>query len=734
MKYILNETPVKTTNGFRINNITVDLDIPVVNKTNIFNINTKEMNKIDINIDKNNELLESKIGLSVNKDYNLVININDNEELKDNLEIEYHFNDDAIKLVSEIIINAGENTKGMVTIKLISDTDSYNFNYLKQVTNVRDNSKLTVNILPLLNKESTSLIAIENTIGENSKVIHNYYDLTGKTRLTNYYTELKDDTSKNTLNNIYIGNNEDVIDMNYLTKLKGIKTVSDMNTVGVINGKTVKSYKATIDFIEGAKKADGKESEKCTILSKTATTKSMPMMLCHEEDVNGSHSVSSGEIDEKQLFYLMSRGLSKKDALKVIVLASFNKLLLEQDDEELRNNIKDFLKGNNQKYIKEIKDKMLEASNNENYELAKEYKSILDSINHINVSLSVEGNDKTDRDIFAYSSREGYLSIAFLIYRNGLLIGKESHVVEAFGEEEEQVSELIQQLYSRIATPQEIVINNDRIINELSSYLDASIISVTKGKIYDLVLSAKSNADNALDEYFLSSKLDTDKIVLLEELGNLLNISTPYHIELFDNSHLQGSSPVGAMVVYINGEPNKSLYRKFKIEHEESRDDFASMREVITRHYLRNKNENKKMPDLILVDGGLPQVKSVTSALKDIELDIPVYGLYKNDKHSTSGIIDINEKIYPIEDKKLFFLLTRMQDEVHRFAISFHKQKRNKAMTVSLFDDIKGLGSKRKEVLAKAYPDINVLKQASIEELSQLLPKEVAEELYNKLH
>lgn len=406
----------------------------------------------------------------------------------------------------------------------------------------------------------------------------------------------------------------------------------------------------------------------------------------------------------------------------------------EETYEELRNNIKDFLKGNNQKYIKEIKDKMLEASSKENYELAKEYKSILDSINHINVSLSVEGNDKTDRDIFAYSSREGYLSIAFLIYRNGLLIGKESHVVEAFGEEEEQVSELIQQLYSRIATPQEIVINNDKVVNELSSYLDASIISVTKGKIYDLVLSSKSNADNALDEYFLSSKLDTDKIALLEELGNLLNISTPYHIELFDNSHLQGSSPVGAMVVYINGEPNKSLYRKFKIEHEESRDDFASMREVITRHYLRNKNENKKMPDLILVDGGLPQVKSATSALKDIEVDIPVYGLYKNDKHSTSGIIDINEKVYPIEDKKLFFLLTRMQDEVHRFAISFHKQKRNKAMTVSLFDDIKGLGSKRKEVLAKAYPDINVLKQASIEELSQLLPKEVAEELYNKLH
>ena len=401
---------------------------------------------------------------------------------------------------------------------------------------------------------------------------------------------------------------------------------------------------------------------------------------------------------------------------------------------ELRNNIKEFLRGNNQKYIKDIKDKMIEASDKQNYELAKEYKGVLDSINHINVSLSVESNDKIDRDIFAYSSREGYLALAFLIYRNGLLIGKESHVVEAFGDEEEQVSELIQQLYSRLATPKEVVINNETIVEELQSYLDADVTSVTKGKVYDLVLSAKKNADNAIDEYFLSSKLDTDKIALLDELGNLLDIDTPYHIELFDNSHLQGSSPVGAMVAYINGEPNKSLYRKFKIEHEESRDDFASMKEVITRHYLRNKNENKKMPDLILVDGGLPQVKSATEALENIGVNIPVYGLYKNDKHSTSGIIDINEKQYPIEDKKLFFLLTRMQDEVHRFAISFHKQKRNKAMTVSLFDDVKGLGSKRKEVLMKSYPDINVLKQASIEELSQILPKEVAEALYNKLH
>ena len=407
------------------------------------------------------------------------------------------------------------------------------------------------------------------------------------------------------------------------------------------------------------------------------------------------------------------------------------------DDEiyiNMRSEIKEFLRGNNAYYIKDIKNKMNVAIEKQNYELAKEYKEVLDGIEHINQSQSVETNDKIDRDIFAYSSREGYLSLAFLIYRKGLLLGKETHIVERFDEEEEQILELITQLYERLPEPKEIVINNSYIVNELRSYVDCDVISVSKGKIYDLVLSAKSNADNALDQYFLSSKLETDKLALLEELGRLLNISTPYHIELFDNSHLQGSSPVGAMVAYINGEPAKNLYRRFKIEHEEARDDFKSMIEVITRHYLRSKNENKKYPDLILVDGGLPQVKAATKALKDIEVDIPVYGLYKNDKHSTSGIIDINEVEYPIENKDLFFLLTRMQDEVHRFAISFHKEKRNKAMTVSIFDGVKGLGNKRKELLLKAYPDIVTLKQASLDELAQILPDDVALELYKKIH
>lgn len=402
--------------------------------------------------------------------------------------------------------------------------------------------------------------------------------------------------------------------------------------------------------------------------------------------------------------------------------------------DEMRKDIISFLRGNNVDKQVELRNKMKIAIEKQDYESAKEYKELLDSIEHINASQSVEAKEKIDRDIFAYSSREGYLCIAYLIYRRGLLLGKHTHIVESFGEEEEQVGELITQLYSSLPLPKEVIINSDKVIEEISPYLDAEVYSITRGNIYDLVLSAKANADNALDEYFLSYKLESDRIALLDELGKIINIPTPYHIELFDNSHIQGSSPVGAMVAFVNGEPAKGLYRKFNITGEESRDDTASMKEVITRHYLRSKNENKKLPDLILVDGGLIQIHAALEALNGIGVKIPVYGLFKNDKHQTSGLMDKDSNEYPINNKNLFFLLTRMQDEVHRFAISFHREKRSKAMTISIFDEIKGLGNKRKENLIKLYPDINKLKEASIDELSQILPKEVAITLYNKLH
>ncbi len=401
--------------------------------------------------------------------------------------------------------------------------------------------------------------------------------------------------------------------------------------------------------------------------------------------------------------------------------------------EQMREDIKSFMRGNNQKQKAEIKEKMLKASENLEFETANEYKKILDAIEHINIQQNVENSDKKDRDIFAFSSRQGYLALAVLSYRKGLLLGKQVFTVEEFGDNEEQVADLILQFYQKYPTPNEVVINNKNVIELIGDLLDSSVVEMTKGKVHELVINAKENADNALDEYFLSARLDSNKLEMLEELGRIIDIPTPLHIELFDNSHIQGAFPVGAMVAFINGEPAKKLYRRFLINHEEARDDLASMKEVVYRHYRRLVDEEKKLPDLLLVDGGLNQIKAAALALLEAGANVPLFGLYKNDKHQTSGLIDGSGKTYELNDKNLFFMLTRMQDEVHRFAIAFHKEKRNKGMKVSILDDIPGLGEKRKEMLLRAYRDLNALKNASVEEFSQILPRDVAENLYNKL-
>ena len=406
----------------------------------------------------------------------------------------------------------------------------------------------------------------------------------------------------------------------------------------------------------------------------------------------------------------------------------------EEKEDELRESVKSFMRGNNADIRSEMEKKMIEASKNLDFESAKQYKSIIDSIDHINTPQLMESNDKKDRDIFAFSTREGYLSLAVLLFRKGALLDKKTYIVEEFGSNEEQVADLILQFYQNVPLPQEIIINNEAVVDFLCDLMDPNVYSVSKGKLHDLVSTAKQNANNALDEYFLSARLDTDKLNLLEELGNIINIKTPLRIELFDNSHLQGSSPVGAVVVFINGEPAKKLYRKYHIEHDEARDDLKSMEEIVYRRYSRLKEEGKEMPDLILVDGGLNQINAASRALEKAEASINLFGLVKNNKHQTAGLMDKEGNIFDIENKNIFFLLTRMQDEVHRFAITFHQSLRNKSMKTSILDGIKGLGSKRKELLNKAYPDISLLKEATVEELSQLLPKEVAEELWNKLH
>lgn len=407
----------------------------------------------------------------------------------------------------------------------------------------------------------------------------------------------------------------------------------------------------------------------------------------------------------------------------------------ESQINELIDNIKSFLNGNVDFIINPIKQKMINYSNNQQYELANECKQTLLAIEHIVNKQNVENNDKTARDVFSYVTRENYLSLAVLTYRNGLLLGKNCFIVEQFGEIEEQILDLILQYYQTHQLPKEIIINIPSIIDSIKDIYDGvNVYSITKGKLLESVDIASLNARQELDSHFMSARLTDDNLSLLNELGNLIKINTPYHIELFDNSHIQGDSAVGAMVAFINGEPNKNMYRKFNLSDENKQDDYHSMQEIIKRRYTRLINEKQKLPDLILVDGGLTQIKAGNEILNSINANIPLFGLFKNDKHQTKGLMDKNGNIYEINNKNLFFLLVRMQDEVHRFAINFHHQKRNKNYKISILDNIKGLGNKRKQILLEHYLSIDALKSASIEELSQLIPNEVAILTYQKLH
>ncbi len=418
-------------------------------------------------------------------------------------------------------------------------------------------------------------------------------------------------------------------------------------------------------------------------------------------------------------------------------LAPCIKPLEEGKAEELYSSIKRFLGGDVADAKRVIRAKMEEASERMDFEAAAEYKKTLDSIDYVVQKESVElTGDNVSRDVVGFAEREGYLSLSLLTYRRGMLLGKNVHVVPSFGEVEEQIADLLLQYYQTHEAPRQLVCRLPGVKEEIEAiYEEIEVVYPHEGRLVDMIDLASLNARQGLDAHFMSARLSDDNERLLEELGSLLEIKTPYRIELFDNSHLQGSEAVGAMVCYINGEPNKKMYRKYRLSAENAGDDYHSMVEVTSRRYGRIKEEGSSFPDLILTDGGLPQVHATEEGLGKVGVTIPVFGLYKNDRHQTEGLIDSEGKTYPINNKSpLFFLLMRMQDEVHRFAISFHIASRSKAMTNSLFSGIEGIGKKREAKLREHYPSIESLRNASVDELAQLIPLEAAKALHAKLH
>lgn len=406
----------------------------------------------------------------------------------------------------------------------------------------------------------------------------------------------------------------------------------------------------------------------------------------------------------------------------------------KSDNKDMISHITKFLNGDASEVKQEITAKMRAAANDLRFEEAQEYKETLDTIENVLSSQKIMMQDHIDRDIVGYSQRDGYISILFLLYRKGVLLGKNLFVVEKFDDINSELTDYIYQFYLNHPKPKELIISEKSIADILESSLGIKVIVPSRGVKKDLLFMALENAKACLDEHFMTARLEDDNLKLLEELGNMLNISTPLDIELYDNSHLQGTEAIGAMVKFINGVKVPSMYRKYKIRQENKRDDLASMEEVLTRRLTRLKEENSKMPDLIIVDGGMTQVEIAYNVREKLNVNVNIAGLAKNDKHETDALINGNTgEFIPLNHKSpLFFMLMRMQDEVHRFAISYHRHKREKSFFETIYDDIPGIGKKRRIQLLSAYPTLDSLKSVTLEELKQIIPEESAKLILEK--
>ena len=403
--------------------------------------------------------------------------------------------------------------------------------------------------------------------------------------------------------------------------------------------------------------------------------------------------------------------------------------------EAMEKEILSFLRGND----KIIKDKIMEKinvySSQLNFEMANELKKELQYINIIMDKQKVELHDFVDRDVWGYYFDHGHVSIVNMFIRNNKLIGTHSEILTIMEDAYDEIDTYIMNFYNRHEVVKEILVDEKINKEVLEKLINTKFITPLKGKKKKLMAMATLNAKLNLEkEIELINKDEEKKELANESLRELLNLKTLNRIDLFDNSNLFGSFSVSGMVVFKNGYPAKNEYRKYKISLEKN-DDYNTMKEVIYRRYYRALLEKSELPDLIIVDGGINQINACKEVLSNLNLDIKVCGLKKNDKHRTNELIDGDfYSTYNIDkDSYLFHYLTRMQDEVHRFTISYHKEIRSKGSIASVLDNVDGIGKKRKEMLIKKYGSIKKISEANLEELKEILPESIACNLLNYL-
>lgn len=397
----------------------------------------------------------------------------------------------------------------------------------------------------------------------------------------------------------------------------------------------------------------------------------------------------------------------------------------------MEKEILSFLNGNDKILTDKIKEKIAIYSETLNFEMALELKKELDYINVVLDKQKVELHDLVNRDIIGYFFDKGYISMQIFFLRSGKLVGGHTDIFPVISEPIDEMETYILNFYSRHEIPKEILMNEDLNLEVIGNILNTKGLYPTRGpkkKLLDMAeLNAKINLENEL-ELTLKEEKKTEQAN--DALKEILNLPVLDRIDLFDNSNLFGDFSVSGMVVFKNGRPAKNEYRKYKISIDKN-DDFNTMKEVIYRRYFRALLEKTELPNLIIVDGGINQINACKSVLEELNLKIKVCGLRKNDKHRTNDLLDgtTYEEI-PIEkDSDVFHYLTRMQDEVHRYTISYHRTIRSKGSISSVLDNIEGIGEKRKKELIKKFGSVSKMESATLEELSTVIPLEIATNL-----
>lgn len=403
--------------------------------------------------------------------------------------------------------------------------------------------------------------------------------------------------------------------------------------------------------------------------------------------------------------------------------------------------VTNFLNGHDTTIVEELKEKMNTKAENLEFEEAKEYRDLIQHIESLMFKQKMMTSDMTTRDIFGFSVDKGWMCVQVFFIRQGNLIERKVQMIPLIDDAKSHFYNFIGQFYQleENILPGEVHIPFGLDMDMVRSVVETKVIQPKKGRKKEMVDLAVKNAKIALTNKFDIIERDESRTVkAIEELGNVMGIETPIRIEAFDNSNIQGVDPVAAMITFVDGKPSKRDYRKYKIKTVTGPDDYASMREVVRRRYTRVLKENLPLPDLIIVDGGKGHMTSVLDVLiNELNLDIPVAGLKKNDKHMTSELIYGEEfNIIPLNKKsQSFYLLQRIQDEVHRFAISFHRNTRRKTGLSSQLDQIEGMGPKRKQKLMKHFGSVKRIKEASVEEIRAAgLPEKLAIEIKTKLN